>query len=59
MENNNEIKIVNLKQVEKYAKHGLQPLRIEVGYNNKLVFIYDRTDELKELFHKWLDFKLD
>lgn len=59
MENNNEIKIVNLVQVSKYITHGLQPLRIEVGYNNRLVFIYDRTDELKELFHKWLDFKLD
>lgn len=35
-----EIKIVNQRQVFLYVKNGLQPLRLENGYDDKLIYMY-------------------
>lgn len=51
--NENIIKIVNPTQACAYLKNGLKPLRLEVGYNNKIVFVYNKEDTT-ELFHRWI-----
>ena len=48
-----ELKIMNMKQVAFYVSNGVQPKRIEVGYNNKIVFIFDK-DSTNNLFTLWL-----
>ena len=53
MNNNNEVKIINLIQVIAYSQNGIQPKRVDAGYNGKAVFIYDR-DATQEIFHKWV-----
>lgn len=35
-----EIKLVNQRQVFLYVKNGLQQLRLENGYENKLVYVF-------------------
>lgn len=47
-----EIKIVNQRQVFLYVKHGLQPIRLENGYGDKLVYVFRRSQSEK-LFEKW------
>ena len=47
-----EIKIVNQKQTFLYVKNGLQPLRLENGYEDKLVYVFSRSKS-EELFEKW------
>lgn len=47
-----EVKLINQKQVYLYVKNGLQPLRLENGYENKLVYIFSRSQSEK-LFEKW------
>lgn len=48
----NEIKLVNQRQVFLYVKNGLQPIRLECGYEDKLVYVFSRS-ESEELFEKW------
>ena len=48
----NEIKLVNQKQVFRYVKHGLQPIRLEAGYDDKLVYVFNK-DESEPFFEKW------
>ena len=47
-----EIKIVNQKQTFLYVKNGLQPWRLENGYEDKLVYVFSRSKS-EELFEKW------
>ena len=47
-----EIKLVNQRQVFLYIKYGLQPLRLECGYDDKLVYVFSRS-ESEGLFEKW------
>ena len=47
-----EVKIINQRQVYLYVKYGLQPLRLECGYEDKLVYVFSKTDS-EELFGKW------
>ena len=47
------VKIVNMLQVSKYIKNGVQPLRVEVGKGDNLVFIFSK-EETRELYVKWL-----
>lgn len=54
MKNQNEIKIVNRLQVAKYVEQGVQPLRIEIGENAKLLFIFSK-EETNHLYTKWLN----
>ena len=51
--NSNEVKILNHTQVRCYLKDGIEPKRIELGYNDKLVFVYDK-EETKKVFDKWV-----
>lgn len=48
----NEIKLVNQRQVYLYVKNGLQPIRLEAGYEDKLVYVFSRSDS-EPLFEKW------
>ena len=51
-DNRTEIKITSFKQALFYADNGMQPLRIERGFDNKMVFVYDKQEN-HELFLKW------
>lgn len=48
-----ELKILNMEQVAFYILKGVQPKRIEVGKENKIVFIYSK-EETSDLFGEWL-----
>lgn len=48
-----ELKLINTEQVAFYLSKGVEPLRVELGKNNRIVFIYSK-DETKELFGQWL-----
>ena len=52
-----EVKIVNQKQVFLYVKNGLQPLRLENGYEDKLVYVFSRSKS-EHLFEKWRNHEL-
>lgn len=47
-----EIKLVNQRQVFLYIKNGIQPLRLECGYDDKLVYVFSRS-ETEVLFEMW------
>lgn len=47
-----EIKIVNQRQAYLYVKNSLQPIRLEAGYDDKLVYVFSRS-ESEPLFEKW------
>lgn len=47
-----ELKIMNPEQVYFYISNGARPKRVDCGYNNKLVFIYD-SESTQELFNQW------
>lgn len=46
------VRLVNPKQVYFYLNHGLHPLWVEAGYNEKIVFVFLREPTL-ELFAAW------
>lgn len=50
---NNEVKIINIKQAVVYSYNGVQPIRLEMGYNNKVVFVFEK-DKTNELYSRWL-----
>lgn len=49
---NNEIKIPNYLQAKLYMKHGVFPIRCEYGYDDKIIFVFDK-EESKEVYIKW------
>lgn len=53
-----EIKLVNQRQVFLYVKNGLQPIRLECGYEDKLVYVFSRS-ESEELFERWRKHELN
>lgn len=53
-----EIKLVNQRQVFLYIKNGLQPIRLECGYEDKLVYVFSRSNS-EELFEKWRKHELN
>lgn len=52
------VKIVNMLQVSKYVKGGVQPIRIELGENDRLVFVF-RKEDTTEIWEKWKNHELD
>jgi len=52
-----EIKLVNQRQVFLYVKNGLQPIRLEAGYEDKLVYVFSRSKS-ESLFEKWRNHEL-
>ena len=52
-----EVPVVNYQQARKYMENGVYPLRCELGYNEKILFIFDKV-EANEVFHLWLNYKL-
>lgn len=53
----NIVRIVNQKQAHGYMTHGVYPLFCEVGYNDKIVFIFDKV-ATEPLFDLWKQYKL-
>lgn len=53
-----EIKLVNQRQTYLYVRNGLQPIRLECGYDNKLVYVFSRSKS-EPLFEKWRNHTLD
>ena len=46
------IKIVNKHQVVFYLKNGVQPIKVELGFNDRLVFVYLKEDTIK-VWQEW------
>ena len=51
---NNEIKILNMKQAIIYSQNGIQPIRLEWGRNNKIVFVFTK-EETNAIYTRWLN----
>lgn len=51
---NDEVKIINIKQAIVYSQNGVQPIRIEMGFNNKVVFVFDKK-KTNALYTRWLN----
>jgi hypothetical protein len=47
-----EVRLICVPQVYFYISKGLQPLRLECGFDNKVVFVFDKEKTLK-LFSEW------
>ncbi|MDF2588227.1 MAG: hypothetical protein K0S41_2068 [Anaerocolumna sp.] len=47
-----EVRLINPRQVYYYISEGIQPLRLECGYDEKIVFVFQKEPTLK-LFSKW------
>jgi hypothetical protein len=47
-----EVRLINPKQVYYYLSEGVEPLRLECGYDEKIVFVFEKETTLK-LFAKW------
>lgn len=49
---NKEIALVNCHLVKFYTLHGVDPIRLEVGANNKTLYIYS-VEDTKEVWELW------
>ena len=49
----NTVKILNLKQVVFYITNGVQPIRVEIGHREKLVFVFPK-EETQQLYSDWI-----
>jgi len=49
-----EIKLLNMEQVYFYIENGISPLRVECGFKNRIVFVFDK-DSTSKLYGKWLE----
>lgn len=47
-----EVRLINPKQVYYYLSQNVFPLRLECGYDEKIVFVFDKEATLR-LFSKW------
>ena len=51
---NEEIKIINKWQVVFYLKKGVSPIRVELGYNDRLVFVFLKEDTIRtKCWEQW------
>ena len=50
--NQEEIKIINKHQVVFYLERNVFPIRIELGYNDRIVFVFNKEDT-KEVWELW------
>ena len=53
--NQDTVKLINPRQVYFYMSEGVYPLWNEVGYDEKIVFVFLKEPTLR-LFKKWRDF---
>lgn len=52
IKNQEEIKIVNKLQVVFYLERNIAPIRLELGYDSKLIFVY-RKEDTTEVWRQW------
>lgn len=46
------VKILNIKQARYYMTNGVNPIRTYIGYNDMIVYEFNRK-ETTDLFKKW------
>ena len=57
---NEEIKIVNKWQVAFYIERGVQPIRVELGYNSRLVFVFLKEDTIRtQCWEQWKEYTIE
>lgn len=49
---NETVKILNLVQSTFYVKHGVKPVDVQIGYEDKLVFVFDKQ-QTKQVWKLW------
>lgn len=52
------VRLVNPTQVYFYISQGVYPLWLEAGYNNRIVYVFEKEPTLK-LFSRWRDHEVD
>lgn len=57
MDNKETIKILNKKQAEAYIRNGLEPIRVFLGFDNWVVYEFDRKSS-KPFFDRWCKHEL-
>lgn len=63
-DNGHVVYISNILQVARYLKNGGQNDLVDILYDNvkkddTLVFVFNKTPKIKELYRKWQDHELD
>lgn len=48
-----ELKIMNFRQAMYYVDHGVQPLRLDHGLSDKLVFVFSK-EQTQALYGEWI-----
>ena len=56
--------LVNMLQVARYMKNGAEAFLVDILYDNvkkedSLVFVFEKTPEIKELYRKWNNHELN
>lgn len=46
------VKILNPLQFKFYLKHGVKPVDLKIGFNDKVVYIYNK-EETKQVWQLW------
>ena len=46
------IKLVNKEQVAFYLQRGVEPIKVQLGYNDRLVFVFLKEDTI-EVWKQW------
>ena len=55
-----EIKIINKWQVVFYLKKGVTPIRVELGYNDRLVFVFLKEDTIRtQCWEQWKQYTIE
>ena len=52
IKNQEEIKIINKHQVVFYLERNVEPIRVELGYDDRIVFVYLKEDTI-EVWKQW------
>ena len=53
-----EIKIINKWQVVFYLQRGVEPIRVQLGFNDRLVFVY-RKEDTTEVWQEWKKYTIE
>jgi len=54
--NSDLVRLINQKQVAFYMKNGVFPLWVDIGYNDRIVYVFLKQPTLM-LFSKWRNYE--
>ena len=58
--NQEEIRILNKHQVAFYLKKGVSPVRIELGFDDRIVFVFLREDTIRtKCWEQWKAYTIE